>query len=278
MTGHRPATPCRPRRPGGGVETTREEAQQQQERSERSPEALEAELRALTARIDELERQRPKLEGFAALVAHEMLKPLMIAESYARTVLDRAGHQLDGDSRADLQTVRHASWQAQRLVEALLLEARSGQGPLARRPVDLAQVVRDCVETLGSEIAASRVRVDVGPLPVVPGDRVLLGAVFRNLLANAVEHGSGRQSVVHVACTPFPGGWRFDVDSQGQPIPEVDRERIFEPLRRGPGIGPPAGTGLGLTLVRRLVARHGGEVTVSSPDGHSNRFSFTLPA
>jgi signal transduction histidine kinase len=260
------------------VETTREEAQHQQESSRRSPEALEAELRALTARIDELERERPKLEGFAALVAHEVRKPLMIAESYAGTVLDRAGHQLDRESRADLRTVRDASCQAQRLIEALLVETRSGQGPLARRPVDLARVVHACVRTLGSEIAASRVRIDVGPLPVVPGDRVLLDAVFRNLLANAIEHGSGRGSVVHVACTPSPGGWRFDVDSQGPPIPEADRERIFEPLRQGRGAGHPAGAGLGLTLVRRLVARHGGEVTVSSPDGRSNRFSFTLPA
>jgi signal transduction histidine kinase len=260
------------------VESTREEIQHQPRGVDPSRDALEAELKALTARIEELERERPTLEGFAALAAHEVLKPLMVAESYASAVLDRVGHQLDGESRADLSTLRHTSSQARRLVEALLLETRHGPRPLVRRPVDLELVVRACVETLGSEIAASGVRLDVGPLPVVRGDRVLLRAVFTNLLANALQHGSRRGSVVRVACTPLPGGWRFDVDSQGPPIPEAERERIFEPLRRGRGVGHPAGAGLGLTLVRRIIARHGGEVTVSAPDERTNRFSFTLPA
>ena len=73
-------------------------------------------------------------------------------------------------------------------------------------------------------------------------------------------------------------GWRFSVQSQGATIPAEDRERIFEPYYRGRGERRARGSGLGLTLSRYIVERHGGQIGVSTANGGDNRFSFTLPA
>jgi signal transduction histidine kinase len=261
-----------------GVEGTREEEVQHPPRhSKRSRLALEAEILSLTARLEAVERERPRLEEFAALAAHEVLKPLILSETYAGAVLDRAGDRLDLDSRAELETMASASSQARRLVEALLADAQQSGRPMLRAPVQLSRVVADCLQTLAPEIRARRARVDVGPLPVVPGNAVLLGAVFTNLLSNALEHGSMPECAIRISCTALQDEWMFEVDSAGPPIPEEDRDRIFEPLRRG-SVGPqPRGVGLGLTLVHRIVQRHRGKVGVTSPDAWSNRFYFTLP-
>jgi signal transduction histidine kinase len=104
-----------------------------------------------------------------------------------------------------------------------------------------------------------------------------LGVVFRNLISNAVEHGYGPGREIRVSADPSDGVWTFAVDSPGPPIPEEERRRMFEAVWRGSSGRRAGGAGLGLVLVRRIVERHGGEVGVTSPDGSTNRFFFTLP-
>jgi signal transduction histidine kinase len=138
--------------------------------------------------------------------------------------------------------------------------------------------VRDCLRMLTSEIEARRLRVRLGELPVVAGDAVLLTAVFRNLLANAIQHGTGRRGEIRVFAEPVDSGWRLAVDSPGSPLSEDDRKALFGTASRELEGRRGRGAGLGLILVRRIVERHGGSVGSMSPDGWTNRFFFTLPA
>ena len=71
--------------------------------------------------------------------------------------------------------------------------------------------------------------------------------------------------------------WQLGVESEGEPIPDADRERIFQPYRRGTGERRARGSGLGLSICREIVERHGGELGVMPVEG-GNRFQFTLPA
>ena len=235
------------------------------------PDAGDGEVRRLMSRIDALELECTRLRDFAALAAHELLRPVIIAQECAARLIEA---DLDGDARTDLELLRTTSSQVRVLVDTLLADAR-GESALAVEPVDLAQVVRDCLRMLTTEIEARRLRVRLGELPVVPGDAVLLTAVFRNLLVNAIRHGSGRRGEIRVFAEPVAGGWRIAVDSPGSALSEDDRKALFgrdpeRPRGRGPG--------LGLVLVRRIVERHRGSVGAMSPDDSTNRFFFTLPA
>jgi len=244
----------------------------------RAREALELENMRLRARVDELERERSHLEDFAAMAAHELLKPLVMNEAYATLLSERMGHALDLDSRRDLDAMIRISSTFRVLVETLLMDARDSHQPLHLQQVDLADVVRDCVSMLEGEIERRDAHLEIDPMPVVKGHPALLSGVFSNLLVNALKYGPRRGGDIHVSAQRSDAGWTIAVQSPGPAIPERGRERIFEAWERGPHERRTWGAGLGLTIVRHIVERHGGQVGVISPGESSNRFFFTLPA
>jgi signal transduction histidine kinase len=241
-------------------------------------EELEREREEFEREREEFERERAQIKDFAAMAAHELLKPLVMAEACAEMIAERAGHGLDLDSRHDLDMLSRMSARVRLLVEALLMDARGDGRPLVRESVDLKEVIGDCVAMLDSEIRARDAHVDVDPMPVVSGDPALLSGVFGNLLSNAIRHGPRQGGQIHVSATRSEAGWTFSVEGPGPVIPEDDRQRIFEPWHLGRGERRARGAGLGLAIVRRIVERHGGQVGVSTPAAETgNRFFFTLP-
>jgi signal transduction histidine kinase len=233
----------------------------------------------LLLRIDELEREKAALERFAADAAHELLTPLVMIDAYAATALERLADQLDTESIGDLDALRRAAARSRQLVQTLLEHARARRRPLERRPIDVNAVLRETLILLGPEIRARGAQVDVGPLPRVEADGTLITAVFTNLLTNALKFGPREGAKIRVAARRDPDGWRFLVQSEGRAIVAEDRERIFEPYRRGRDERRTRGTGLGLAICREIVAWHGGHMGVRSTEGrHNNAFWFTLPA
>jgi signal transduction histidine kinase len=240
--------------------------------------SLETENRRLQARVDELEREKAEVESFAAVAAHELLAPLILADSYATTIAERLDGELHADSRRDLDALRGAAARTRLLVETLLHDARSQGRKPQRRRIDLDGVLRECLTLLGPEIERRRANVQVPELPEVYGEKALISVVFTNLLLNALRYGPRDHGTIRVDATPQESGWRFSVQSQGAPIPVEDRVRIFEPYHRGRGERRARGAGLGLAICQQIVERHGGEIGVTAAPNGDNRFYFTLPA
>jgi len=244
----------------------------------RAREALEREVQRLSARVDELEHERQQLENITAMAAHELLEPLVMTEAYATMVSERAGYGLDLNSRHELDAIIRVSGRVRWLVEALLADARASGRPLELEQVDLSEVIDDRVGVLASEIADRSARLHVDPMPVVRGDRALLSSVFGNLLSNALKYGPRSGGDIWVTAARSGTDWTFAVESLGPAIPEESRDRIFDVWERGSVERRTRGSGLGLTIVRQIVERHGGTVGVTSPRESINRFFFTLPA
>lgn len=238
---------------------------------------LEAENRRLHRRIAQLEDEKADVEAFAAVAAHELLVPLVLADAYATTVSDRLDGDLHADSRRDLDALGRAASRTRLLVETLLHEARSHDRPLQLRAVDLNVVLRECVTLLAPEIRARGADVQVAELPHAWAEEPLISAVFTNLLLNALRYGPRGVGTIRVDATLEHGTCRCSVRSAGPAIPVADGERIFSRYHRGRGERRARGAGLGLTICRRIVERHGGQIGVTA-DAGSNRFHFTLPA
>ena len=218
------------------------------------------------------------LEAFAAVAAHELVVPLVMTESYAAIVRER----LDGDehapSRRALDALARGAARTRLLIESLLHEARAAERPLLRKPVDLNRVVRDCALLVDPEVSARRANVEIGDLPEVLGEEALLGSVFVNLMFNALKYSPRQGGTIRIDATRELGRWLLTVESEGPTIPHEDRERIFEPFHRARTERRERGAGLGLTICRRIVERHGGEIGVAPANGDGNRFFFTLPS
>jgi signal transduction histidine kinase len=244
----------------------------------RSMTSLEREVDRLSRRVAELEREKAEMESFAALAAHELVEPLIMAEAFAAMVSERLPPIEHADSRADLAALSRGAARVRLLVEALLHDARASSGNIPSRYVDLDAVIRDCLTLLGPEVRSRGAHLTVSELPTVWGEEASLTGVFTNLLVNALKYSPRHGANIAVDAVQEGAVWRISVTSEGPAIPPEDRERIFEPFNRARGERRIRGAGLGLAICRRIVERHGGQLGVKPANGSGNVFYFTLPA
>jgi PAS domain S-box-containing protein len=207
-------------------------------------------------RARELERQNARLEDFATVVSHDLRNPL----TTARGSLELA--QADCDS-VHLDTAGDAVDRCQALVEDLLTLARGGNAVGSPEPVTLSELAEECWETTPSADAALAAETDL----TISADRSRFQQLLENLFRNAVEHG-GRD--VTVTVDEMRDG--FCVVDDGAGIAGEERADIFEPGHSSTS----GGTGLGLTIVKRIAEAHGWTVSVTDgPDG-GTRFEFVV--
>jgi signal transduction histidine kinase len=246
--------------------------------STRSAAMLEREVKTLSARVEQLEREKAAVEAFAAVAAHELVEPLVMTEAYVSMVSERLDADQHADSRRDLDALGRGAARMRLLIETLLHDARSAGREIERDPVDLNRIVHECLVLLAPEVAARGADVEVETLPTVVGEEVLLSGLFANLLINALKYSPRQSPQIRVRARHEGEACRIEVESSGPTIPVEDRERIFEPFHRGTGERRARGAGLGLATCRRIVERHGGAIGVRAANGSGNVFHFTLPS
>lgn len=241
-----------------------------------SPNALEGEIERLTADMARLEKEKSDIEAFAAVAAHELFEPLVMIEAYAAMASERLGSGQEA-TREDLDQISRSAARLRQLAEMLLYDARSGGRALRLRTVDCQRLIADVVTMLRPEIEARGARVEVGELPDLRGEPSLLGGLFTNLLTNALKYGPRSGGMVSVTATSDHASVQVSVEDDGPLIPDDERARIFEPFRRGRRERRTRGSGLGLSICRRIVERHGGTIGVFTGERGGNRFVVTLP-
>ena len=121
------------------------------------------------------------------------------------------------------------------------------------------------------------VRVEVEPLPTIRAERTRIQQVFQNLLGNAIRYLDKPEGRIHVGCESADGHWRFSVRDNGPGIEARHLERIFGLFQTLQSRDKTESTGIGLSLVRKIVEMHGGQVWVESTPGVGSTFHFTLP-
>jgi signal transduction histidine kinase len=154
-------------------------------------------------------------------------------DAYATTAAEQLDDELNADALRNLDALQRGAARTRLLVETLLHTASSQGGPLRRSVVDLNTVLADCLSLLAPEIHFRGADVQVAVLPSVLADEALIGAVFTNLLINALKYGPRHSGTIRVDATLMDTDWRLSVQSQGPMIPVQDRNRIFDLYNRG---------------------------------------------
>lgn len=241
---------------------------------QRLTDSLEDIVRSRTQQLEDMVRG---LRSFAGMVSHDLSGPLRNTAGLARAALEahRAGHPADTERCLDM--IRMEAMRASTMVNDLLNLARVEHGPPELVPVDMQALVQECVGSLALQFpnAAQAVRAD--PMPVVKADASLMQHVVMNLVGNALKFGTGH-SALRVQLDAMREGafWRFTVTDNGPGFDPAKSGELFQPFSRldERKIG---GTGLGLTVVKRVVESHGGAVGAASAPGEGARFWWTLP-
>ncbi len=220
---------------------------------------------------------------FVSMVSHDLKAPLAAIEGYLDVILTGAAGTDPERTRMMLERCRERAQSLQALIRDLLDLTSLESGKISRQlePVNLAEVVSRSVEFLkvSADERQVKIRLDVpDALPTVEADLREMEQVFNNLISNAIKY-NRPEGEVRISLRTGEGYLRVDVADTGIGIPEEDLGRVFDEFCRvrSEETSRISGTGLGLTIVKRIVEAHFGRVEVESAWGKGSTFSVLLP-
>lgn len=220
--------------------------------------------------LDEIEQHVTEQERFIAAASHELRTPLTIT----RTMLDVAQHDPDADVPTLLTNLQSVTTRAIDLADALLLLHTSSRRLTTREPVDLSLLVEEAAESLLPLAERRDITLEMTGIPaIVSGAESLLQPMVLNLMHNAIVHNVPRGGRILVETRADVTGAWLTVVNTGPPSDAVNTDEILlEPFQRAQGRvrqadGDHAGAGLGLSIVRNIVAVHGGDLQFTLLDG-----------
>lgn len=229
-------------------------------------------------RAEDLARSNQELEQFAYVASHDLQEPLRIVAGYAQLLTKRYRGTLGQDADEFIEYMVDGVRRMQELIDALLQYSRVGRKGREMAPVDLDVAFDDAMANLRAAIEESQARVTRDDLPDVVADRLQLAQLFQNLIGNALKFKGEERPAVHVGAERHNGEWILEVRDNGIGIEPQYVDRIFDIFERLHSRERYDGTGIGLSICKKIVERHGGRIWVESDAGHGSAFRFTIPA
>lgn len=243
----------------------------------RDEEALARHAAELVAVNEELARRNQELDEFAYMASHDLQEPLRKLTAFSELLRRDLGDNLPDRAAKDLGFIVEAARRMQTLIEDVLRLARAGRSDLKMERVSLDDCANRALEALSTRIAETGAEIEREPLPEVYGNAPLLAQLYQNLISNALKFiAPGRRPKVQLTATRDNGDWVLDVQDNGIGIEPQYFEQIFAPFKRLHGRSEYEGSGIGLAICRRAVARHGGRIWVESEPDRGSRFRFTI--
>ncbi len=225
---------------------------------------------------EELEKTNTELRQFAYIASHDLQEPLRSVVSFLQLLERKKKDALDDDGRRYIDRAINGSKHMQNLISALLEYSRIGTHGKDFEPPDTSRVIQDVLAGLEAALTESNARVSVGELPPVKADATQLGQVFQNLIGNAVKFRVGEPEIT-IRAEQNEEETIFSVSDNGIGIEERFAERIFVVFQRLHTRTEYPGTGIGLSICKKIIERHNGRIWMESEVGRGTTFYFTIP-
>jgi len=237
---------------------------------------LELEQR-VSDRTAQLESANKELEAFSYSVSHDLRAPLRAITGFSTMLIEDHGKELDQEARRKLDVILGETSRMGALIDDLLAFSRLGRKVMQVSELDMTELARTTFDSLNRQHGAP-VEFHLGSLPPGRGDRILIGQVWANLLSNALKFSSNREKpVIEVNAISDEKEHIYFVRDNGAGFDPRYQSKLFEVFQRLHDASEFPGTGVGLALVQRIVARHGGRVWAESKPDAGATFYFTLP-
>jgi signal transduction histidine kinase len=245
-----------------------------------SNKALEETIRELTLRTEELKRSNEELNRFAATASHDIKAPFRSVGGYLEIIKEKVKDcDTDPEIIQAFERIKAARQRIAALLDDLLRFSKINRQNGELAPVDLNKVLEDVQNNLEYNIKEKDAKVIVeGKLPTVKGHTFQLAALFQNLIANGLKFQDKSIPEVIISVKREEEFYKFSIKDNGIGIPTQYFSKIFDMFERLHGDDEFNGTGLGLTICKRVVEFHKGKIWVESESGKGTTFHFTLPA
>ena len=239
----------------------------------------EARLVREKTRVDEeLKRSNENLEQFAYVASHDLQEPLRQMSNYAGLLERRYKGKLDADADVFLGYIVDGGKRLQNLINDLLAFSRIGQERQNFAEVDCNAVLALVLDNMLTSIKESGAEITHDELPVLTANKTNFVQLFQNLIGNALKFRGAQPPRIHVKAAREGAYWRFSVQDNGIGIDPQHKERVFVIFQRLRTVEKLPGTGIGLSICKKIVETHGGRIWLESEPGKGTTFYFTVPA
>jgi light-regulated signal transduction histidine kinase (bacteriophytochrome) len=222
-----------------------------------------------------LESKIKELDQFAYIVSHDLKAPLRAIGNLTSWIREDLEGSLTGDSKQNMDLLVGRVTRMEALINGVLEYSRIGRIQVKPELVDLHVLLNELIELLAPP---PHVKVVVDPnMPSFVTRQILLSQVFSNLISNAIKHNDKKEPVINVGFNANQAGFEFFVEDNGPGIAKEHHEKIFVIFQTLQSRDKFESTGVGLTIVKRIVEEQGGIIRVESTEGKGSKFIFTWP-
>jgi PAS domain S-box-containing protein len=231
----------------------------------------------LLRKMEELKSSNEELAQFAYIASHDLQEPLRMVSSYTTLLARRYKGKLDSDADEFIGFAVDGANRMQRLIQDLLAYSRVGSAVARLSETSSESALERTLFNLRGAIEASGALVTHDPLPAVFANELQLTQLFQNLVGNALKYRRAEVTAVHIAAIPDgEARWMFSVQDNGLGIDSQYFDRIFGMFQRLHKREEFDGTGIGLAICKKIVERHGSNISVESQLGQGSTFRFSL--
>lgn len=223
---------------------------------------------------EEMEDANRELEKFAYVVSHDLKAPLRAIGTLSEWLMDDYSSTMADEGKEHLKLLISRVNRMYGLIEGILQYSRIGRLQERLEKVDMNDLVNKTFGLLDN----GKVTIDIRtPLPAVTGIKTQLEQALLNLIDNAIRHSDKDQTKIVADCKQKDGAWEFSIADNGPGIEEAYYDKIFQIFQTLKSRDEFESTGIGLTIVKKIIELHGGKIWVKSNPGKGTTFYFTLP-
>jgi light-regulated signal transduction histidine kinase (bacteriophytochrome) len=225
--------------------------------------------------LEQLEKTNQELKEFAYIVSHDLKAPLRGIDTLVRWISTDYADKFDETGKEQMDLLLNRVKRMHNLIDGILQYSRIGRVKEDKTVVNLNELVPDIIDLI---VPPENISITIeDELPMIECEKTRIIQVFQNLLSNAVKYMDKPQGQIRVGCVEEDGCWKFSVSDNGPGIEEKYFEKIFQLFQTLAPRDEVESTGVGLTVVKKIVEMYGGRIWVESKVGKGSTFFFTLP-
>ena len=225
--------------------------------------------------IKALARSNQELDQFAYVASHDLKAPLRGIANLSQWIEEDLGERLGGENKEQMEMLRGRVHRMEALIDGILQYSRAGRVKARPEDIDTGALVHDVLELMAPPRS---IQIVVAPdMPLVRAEKIPLQQVFMNLLGNAIKHAGATDPKIEISWQDAGPFYEFSVGDNGQGIAPQYHDRIFGIFQTLEARDKVEGTGIGLSVVQKIVEAKGGRVWVESEVGQGARFKFLWP-
>lgn len=231
----------------------------------------------LERKAEELITSYSELEGFAYIVSHDLQEPLRMVSSFLNLLEKKYEEKLDENGKKYIRFAVDGAIRMKQLIKDLLEYSRTGTNMTENEDTDMNIIMEDVLRVLKTEISEKQATIAMEKLPVLFNtNKLLMFQLMQNLVGNALKYKSELAPIIQITAVEEPTWWLFKVKDNGIGFDPKFSDKIFLVFQRLHSRNEYSGTGIGLSICKKIVEKHGGKIWVASSPGYGSTFYFTI--